>query len=87
MDRLGFEGNESLQGQRRRCFPFPPGENFERINKSAKCLAMPEVTEEMFLARLEALMDIDREWIPQGDGFSLYIRPLIFMLEEALKAS
>jgi branched-chain amino acid aminotransferase len=31
-------------------------------------------------------MDIDREWIPQGEGFSLYIRPLIFATEEALKA-
>ena len=47
---------------------------------------MPEVTEEMFLKGLEALMDIDRAWIPQGEGFSLYIRPLIFATEEALKA-
>ncbi|KAF5278902.1 hypothetical protein FQR65_LT15498 [Abscondita terminalis] len=47
---------------------------------------MRTVTEEMFLKGLEVLMDVDRAWIPQGDGFSLYIRPLIFATEEALKA-
>ncbi|EJL68305.1 branched-chain-amino-acid transaminase [Chryseobacterium populi] len=67
-------------------FLFRPEKNFERINKSAKRLAMPEVTEEMFLDGLKALVDIDRNWIPQGEGMSLYIRPLIFATEEALKA-
>ena len=65
---------------------FRPEKNFERINKSAKRLAMPEITEEMFIGGLKALVDIDRNWIPYGEGKSLYIRPLIFATEEALKA-
>ncbi|MET7037707.1 branched-chain amino acid aminotransferase [Elizabethkingia miricola] len=81
-----FEGMKAYKDKDGDVFLFRPEKNFERINKSAKRLAMPEVTEEMFLKGLEALMDIDREWIPQGDGFSLYIRPLIFATEEALKA-
>ena len=67
-------------------FLFRPEKNFARINKSASRLAMPEVTEEMFIDGLKALVDIDRAWIPQGEGMSLYIRPLIFATEEALKA-
>ena len=38
---------------------------------------MPEITEEMFIGGLKALVDMDRNWIPYGEGKSLYIRPLI----------
>ncbi|MBO6201330.1 MAG: aminotransferase class IV, partial [Chryseobacterium sp.] len=65
---------------------FRPEKNFQRINKSAKRLAIPEISEEIFLDGLKALVDIDRDWIPQGEGMSLYIRPLLFATEEALKA-
>lgn len=81
-----FEGMKAYKDKDGQVFLFRPEKNFERINKSAKRLAMPEVTEEMFLDGLKALVDIDREWIPQGEGMSLYIRPLIFATEEALKA-
>ncbi len=81
-----FEGMKAYKDKDGQVFLFRPEKNFERINKSAKRLAMPEVTEEMFLDGLKALVDIDRDWIPQGEGMSLYIRPLIFATEEALKA-
>lgn len=81
-----FEGMKAYKDANGDVFLFRPEKNFERINKSAKRLAMPEVTEEMFLDGLKALVDIDRAWIPHGEGMSLYIRPLIFATEEALKA-
>ncbi|NAW51872.1 branched-chain amino acid aminotransferase [Elizabethkingia argentiflava] len=81
-----FEGMKAYKDQKGQVFLFRPEKNFERINKSAKRLAMPEVTREMFVEGLKALVDIDRAWIPQGEGFSLYIRPLIFATEEALMA-
>lgn len=81
-----FEGMKAYKDQNDDVFLFRVQKNFERINKSAKRLAMPEVTEEMFVEGLKALVDIDRGWIPQGEGMSLYIRPLIFATEEALKA-
>jgi branched-chain amino acid aminotransferase len=61
-----FEGMKAYKDKDGQVFLFRPEKNFERINKSAKRLAMPEVTEEMFLDGLKALVDIDREWIPQG---------------------
>lgn len=81
-----FEGMKAYKDKDGQVFLFRPEKNFERINKSATRLAMPEVTKEIFLEGLKALVDIDREWVPFGQGTSLYLRPLIFATEEVLKA-
>lgn len=81
-----FEGMKAYKDENDEVFLFRPEKNFNRINSSAKRLAMPEVTEEMYLEGLRSLVDIDRGWVPYGEGKSLYIRPLIFATEEALKA-
>lgn len=81
-----FEGMKAYKDVDGNVFLFRPHKNFERINASANRLAMPEISEEMFIGGLKALMDIDRAWVPYGEGKSLYIRPLIFATEEALKA-
>ncbi len=81
-----FEGMKAYKDKDGQVFLFRPEKNFARINKSASRLAMPEVTEEMFLGGLKTLVDLERDWIPHGEGMSLYIRPLIFATEEALKA-
>lgn len=81
-----FEGMKAYKDENGDVFLFRPEKNFKRINASAKRLAMPEVTEEMFITGLKKLVDIDRDWIPLGENKSLYIRPLIFATEEALKA-
>ena len=81
-----FEGMKAYKDADGEVFLFRVDKNFDRINKSAKRLAIPEVTEEIFVEGLKTLVDIDRGWIPQGEGMSLYIRPLLFATEEALKA-
>ncbi len=81
-----FEGMKAYKDKDGEVFLFRPDKNFTRINKSASRLAMPEITEEMFIGGLKALVDLDRAWVPHGEGVSLYIRPLIFATEEVLKA-
>lgn len=81
-----FEGMKAYKDKDGQVFLFRPDKNFARINKSATRLAMPEVTEEMFLEGIRTLVDLDREWVPHGAGCSLYLRPLIFATEEVLKA-
>lgn len=81
-----FEGMKAYKDENGDVFLFRIEKNFERINKSATRLAMPAVPEEVFIGGLKALIDIDRDWVPYGEGKSLYIRPLIFASEEALKA-
>lgn len=81
-----FEGMKAYKDKDGDVFLFRPEKNFERINKSAKRLAIPEVPREVFIDGLNALVDLDREWVPDGEGTSLYLRPLVFATEEVLKA-
>jgi branched-chain amino acid aminotransferase len=81
-----FEGMKAYKDKDGEVFLFRPEKNFARINKSASRLAMPEITEEMFIDGLKTLVDLDRNWVPHGEGLSLYLRPLIFATEEVLKA-
>ncbi|AGH51162.1 MULTISPECIES: branched-chain amino acid aminotransferase [Sphingomonadales] len=62
---------------------FRPDENARRFNESAARMAMPDVPEELFLAAIESLVEIDRGWIPGGEG-SLYLRPFMFASEPFL---
>ncbi|WP_417429923.1 branched-chain amino acid aminotransferase [Halpernia sp.] len=81
-----FEGMKAYKDENDDVFLFRPEKNYSRINKSATRLAMPEVPKEVFMEGLKTLIDLDREWIPKGEGMSLYVRPLIFATEEVLKA-
>ena len=66
---------------------FRPKQNFDRINKSAARLAMPEFPEDYFFEGLETLLKLDNEWIKAGVGNSLYIRPFVIATEPAISAS
>ena len=63
---------------------FRPSENFKRINKSLARLDMPQVDEEAVLEGLKQLVDVERDWVPEGEGQSLYIRPYVFATEGIL---
>ena len=63
---------------------FRPDKNWERFNKSALRLQMPEVPEHIFIGGLKQLLDLDRNWIPSKEGTALYIRPYMFATESAL---
>lgn len=63
---------------------FRPDKNWERFNKSAVRLEMPEVPEDIFLGGLKRLLELDKGWVPSADETSLYIRPFMFATEVAL---
>ncbi|MCI0921617.1 branched-chain amino acid aminotransferase [Sphingobacterium rhinopitheci] len=63
---------------------FRPDKNWERFNKSAARLQMPEVPEEIFIGGLKKLLAIDNKWVPSLEGTALYIRPFMFATEAAL---
>jgi branched-chain amino acid aminotransferase len=63
---------------------FRPEANARRFQRSAHRLAMPELPEEVFLESLRRLVHIDKEWIPQIEGGSLYLRPFMFASETFL---
>ncbi len=63
---------------------FRPEQNAARLNRSAVRLGIPELPEELFLASLRELLDVDGAWVPTGGESSLYLRPFIIATEVGL---
>lgn len=82
-----FEGMKAYKDDNDDIFLFRPDENFERINKSSKRLAIPEFPKEFFFEGLAELLKLDAEWIKKGVGNSMYIRPFVIATEGAIAAS
>ncbi|MBU2940247.1 branched-chain amino acid aminotransferase [Lacinutrix sp. C3R15] len=82
-----FEGMKAFKDDKDGVWLFRPEDNFNRINISAKRLAMPEFPKEYFFNGLETLLKLDKEWIKKGDGNALYIRPFVIASEPAISAS
>lgn len=78
-----FEGLKAYKTAGGGATLFRPRENARRFQQSAERLAMPLLPEEIFLEAVDQLVNIDRDWIPGGDG-SLYIRPFMFANETFL---
>jgi len=63
---------------------FRPEENARRFDNSARRLAMPDLPDGLFLASVRALASQERDWIPNAEGASLYLRPFMISTEVAL---
>jgi branched-chain amino acid aminotransferase len=82
-----FEGMKAYKDEQGKLWLFRPEQNFERINKSAKRLAIPEFPKDLFFEALNKLVKLDHHWIPEGYGNSLYIRPFVIATESNVGAS
>lgn len=58
--------------------------NARRFGESAERMAMPPLPDALFLESIRALVRADRDWIPDGEGASLYLRPFMFASETFL---
>ena len=72
-----FEGMKAYKDENDEVWLFRPEQNFERFNKSAARMAMPEVPENVFMNGLSQLIDLERNWVKKGMGNTLYIRPFM----------
>ena len=82
-----FEGMKAFKDNNDKIWLFRPIDNYERITKSSKRLAMPEFPKDLFFNALHNLLKIDADWIKPGFGNSLYIRPFIFASEGTINAT
>ena len=73
-----FEGMKAYRTADDTIQLFRPDCNAKRFQDSADRLCIPKIPEEDFVQAVEALVDVDRDWVPHTDGASLYIRPFIF---------
>lgn len=79
-----FEGLKAYKTKDGRVLLFRPQKNIERANISNERLCIPPLDEAFALEALKKLVDVDRDWIPEAPGTSLYIRPFIIAVDPYL---
>lgn len=79
-----FEGIKAYKDDAGNSYIFRPQDNFRRFNISAERMAMPAVPEEIFMEGMKQLVALDKNWIPQKEDHSLYIRPFMFSSDEVI---
>ena len=79
-----FEGLKAYRQDNGSITMFRPDANAARFNLTARRMAMPELPEETFVRALELLVAQDREWVPPGQGNSLYLRPFMIATQRGL---
>jgi len=72
-----FEGMKAYKDADNNIRMFRPDKNMQRLNSSASRLSLPAVDEDQFLECIKKLLVVDKSWIPEGQGYSLYIRPTL----------
>ncbi|MYL32181.1 branched-chain amino acid aminotransferase [Pontibacillus yanchengensis] len=60
---------------------FRPDRNMKRFNQSCERLHIPKIDEDFLLNAIQQLLLTDKDWIPNQEGTSLYIRPYVFATE------
>lgn len=79
-----FEGLKAYRGKDDQLFLFRAGDNFERMNSSAVRMCMPRIPADKMVKVLKALVYLEQDWVPQGEGASLYIRPTMIGIDPSL---
>jgi branched-chain amino acid aminotransferase len=77
-----FEGIKAYKNLKGEITIFRPEENWKRFNISAERMGMPSVPREIFMDGLKQLIALDRDWVPNSEGCSLYIRPFMIAIDE-----
>lgn len=76
-----FEGIKAYRHEDDSIWTFRPEANAQRLQASARRLALPELPVEDFLESLRQLIAVDGRWVPSGGETSLYLRPFMIANE------
>ncbi len=79
-----FEGIKAYKDAEGNAFIFRPQDNYKRFNASAERMQMPAVPEDIFMEGMKQLIQLDKNWIPDKEDHSLYIRPFMFSSDELI---
>lgn len=79
-----FEGLKAYKAVDGTIQLFRPEKNMKRLNDSCDRLCIPQIDERFLLRAIKQLIFTEKDWIPDGEGTSLYIRPFIFSTEPYL---
>jgi len=82
-----FEGMKAYRHGDGSVWTFRPEENAKRMARSSQRLAFPELPVDDFVQAVDALVEVDRRWVPENSEASekaLYLRPFMFASERFL---
>jgi branched-chain amino acid aminotransferase len=79
-----FEGMKAYKAADGTIQLFRPEKNMKRLNDSCERLCIPQIDEDFLLESIKQLILTEKDWVPDGEGTSLYIRPFIFSTEPYL---
>ncbi|WP_223588745.1 branched-chain amino acid aminotransferase [Neobacillus bataviensis] len=79
-----FEGMKAYKTADGTIQLFRPEKNMSRLNESCDRLCIPQIDEDFLLKAIKQLIFTEKDWIPEGEGQSLYIRPFIIATEAYL---
>lgn len=82
-----FEGLKAYKQVNGELSVFRLDRHYERMNQSLLRMAMPAVPEKLFKEGILKLVEVEKEWISEREGYSLYIRPFMIATEERLGVS
>lgn len=77
-----FEGMKANRGADGEVLIFRPDMNAKRFAESCERMCMPVIDEETFVELIRRVVDLDRDWVPGKEGYSLYIRPFMFATDD-----
>eukprot|EP00270_Netrium_digitus_P011744 TRINITY_DN3747_c0_g1_i3.p1 TRINITY_DN3747_c0_g1~~TRINITY_DN3747_c0_g1_i3.p1 ORF type:complete len:486 (-),score=121.79 TRINITY_DN3747_c0_g1_i3:114-1571(-) len=72
-----FEGMKAYKDKEGRIRLFRPEKNLQRLHRSCTRLCLPAFNQEELLKCMKQLLLVDTDWVPQQDGYSLYLRPTV----------
>lgn len=79
-----FEGLKAYKTRDGRVLLFRPHQNMARTNISNERLCIPPIDVDDMVEAIKAVVKMDRDWIPEAEGTSLYIRPFIIATDPYL---
>ena len=79
-----FEGLKAYRADDGRILMFRAKDNAQRLNNSAWRLCMPEIDIDFNYEAMRQLVQVERDWVPHSAGTSLYLRPTMIAVDEAL---
>lgn len=79
-----FEGMKAYRAADGRVLLFRAKDNFSRMNTSADRLCMPNLDVDATYDALIELLKVEKDWVPHQQGTSLYLRPTMIGIEDAL---
>lgn len=77
-----FEGLKAYKNGEGEVRLFRADMNAKRFIESCERMCMPTLPEHIFVECVRKLVEIDSNWIPNKEGYSLYIRPFMYATDE-----